>query len=257
MTDFTENQVSFLITKGVKEITPSTALALRPDDAYEAFKELRWGWTEGAARCPHCNHERVYEYANRGLFKCAKCGRQFTVTVKTPFHAQKLGHKSIVSALSIKVHRPSTIMEMAGLLGINYRSAWRLNKTLRLIRSNLRPISTLSAPVYWPYRKPTGHGGDMVQAVNSAIPKNIPEDVRADVAQELILGVLQGDITMEQVASEAAKYLRRFRREYEWDPQAFSWDQNVPGTDRLKWDDVLASSQQDEDHLLDYASYDD
>jgi len=50
-------------------------------------------WRHGRY-CPHCYCSRSYalsgESVRTGLYECAQCKRQFTVTTKTPMHSTKL-----------------------------------------------------------------------------------------------------------------------------------------------------------------------
>ena len=43
--------------------------------------------------CPHCAHEKSYEYKNGRLFKCAKCRKQFTLKIGTIFEKSRLSLK--------------------------------------------------------------------------------------------------------------------------------------------------------------------
>jgi transposase-like protein len=50
-------------------------------------------WPEGRT-CPHCQCSHSYRLngasVRAGLYECAQCKRQFTVTTKTPMHSTKL-----------------------------------------------------------------------------------------------------------------------------------------------------------------------
>lgn len=239
---FTDAQINFLLSKEVKGITPSVAGSFSADDGYEAFKAIRWGWTGGKAVCIRCGHERLYEFATRrGKFKCAKCGDQFSVTTKTAFTSRKMQHKTYVQAIAQKLHRPGPIMDLAHALEVNYRTAWRLNSLLAFLGGNVAPKTTEAR---WPFlpQKPLD-GTDIVSAVDKAIPRSVPEQVRADVAQEIILGVLEGEITLEQVATQAKKYLSRLWREYDSQFSFVSLDRPIPGSDGRSWHDILGEDR--------------
>ena len=49
-------------------------------------------WSAGRF-CPHCGCERSYRIngasTRSGLYECASCKRQFTVTTNTPMHSTK------------------------------------------------------------------------------------------------------------------------------------------------------------------------
>ncbi|MAF94150.1 MAG: hypothetical protein CMM60_00055 [Rhodospirillaceae bacterium] len=62
-----------------------------PDDV--ACRQFLEGvmWADGRL-CPGCRHDKSYairgESARAGLYECARCKRQFTVTTNTPFHGK-------------------------------------------------------------------------------------------------------------------------------------------------------------------------
>lgn len=234
----TQEQANFILSSRLKGIKPKAVRDMSKDDGYEAFKELRWGWTGGRALCPHCLHERLYEFADRDKFKCAKCGRQFSTTTATAFKGRKTDHKTIIGAMSVKIHQPMTLMELGGFLAVNYRTAWRLNKLLGLIRGNVR---IRASERVWPYvpHRPDDNGADLVQMVNYKIPKGIPEHIRADICQEIILGVLEGNIRLDDVAKQAQQYVRKFWGKADWERGHISID--AARMDGRSWHDVLES----------------
>jgi len=57
---------------------------LSPDQACEFLERVRWG--KGGAVCPHCGCKitpAVGSSTRKGVYKCKKCRKQFTVTVGT------------------------------------------------------------------------------------------------------------------------------------------------------------------------------
>ena len=69
-----------------------------------------------------------------------------------------------------------------------------------------------SQQLFYPFmahdpQKPDG-ARDLVLLVNQAVPDYWPEQVRADVCQEMIVGLLSGDIAPQNVRDEVAKYVR-------------------------------------------------
>lgn len=49
--------------------------------------------------CPHCGHEKSYEYKNDSLYKCAKCRKQFTLKVGTIFEKSRLSLRTWFMAI--------------------------------------------------------------------------------------------------------------------------------------------------------------
>ena len=233
----TQEQANFILSSRLKRETPNQVRDYSKDDGYEAFKELRWGWTGGNPMCPHCFHERLYEFADRDKFKCARCGKHFSTTTSTSFKSRKMEHKTYIHAMSFKIHEPISITELGQRIAVNYRTAWRLDKLLGLIKGNISTVRTIDRK--WPYSKPSPQddGADVLCLVNEAISKRIPEDLRADICQEIILGVLEGEITIEDVAKQANKYVSKFWQKTGWDKSLLSMDQ--PMFDGRSWHDVV------------------
>lgn len=65
------------------------------------------------------------------------------------------------------------------------------------------------APRFYPYivhdADRPDDGTELIKLVNSAVPANLPDQWRADVCQELIIGILSGDISKGQVHDHVQK----------------------------------------------------
>ena len=238
----TTRQNNFLLVSEVKGITPSVASEFSTDDAYDAFKALRFGWSDGRPVCV-CGSEKVYEFTSRRIFKCAKCGTQFTASNNTIFHARKLPYQTTIRALSISIHDPQNANQLSIQTGINYRTASSLIKNFRFFAGNIVPQTR---ELQWPFIKrdlrgsPT-LGEKLMVSVNTAVPNNIPEQIRADVCQDLIVGILAGDLSEYDLNAQVKTYIRKHYKSCEFNKfRDFSFDQEVPGFDGLRWDEILA-----------------
>lgn len=238
---FTQEQISFLLSPRAKELTPVQAERVKPDEAYERFKEIRFGWQEGKPYCPHCGHERVYEHSNRNTFKCAKCGKHFSVTTRTVFASRKLPYGTILHALALRIHDPRNAHQTSLILGVNYRTSVSLAKTFKLFGNApaLKPSENR-----WPYaNRDREEGATLVDRVNAALPYSLPEQVRADAAQDIILGVLEGHIREDDLAREIQSFIKSHYRRMEWRFDTLSLDAPVPGTEDMRWDEILDSGR--------------
>lgn len=120
-------------------------------------------WPDGPI-CPHCG---VIDNANRikgkgarpGLWFCADCRKQFTVTVGTVFERSKIPlnkwllavHLMSASKKGISAH------QMHRMLGVTYKSAWFM---AHRIREALRPGDDI---------EPMGGPGKIVEADETII----------------------------------------------------------------------------------------
>lgn len=243
---FTEEQRNFLLSPAAKALKPAEAKVLRADEAYERFKDVRWGWQSGKPYCPRCGHEKVYERNNRRFFKCAKCGRDFSVTTRTVFASRKLPYETILQAIALRVHDPRNALQSSYTLGVSYKTAWNLAKVLKTFVGNIQPKTR---EAQWPYLdRPAAarsDGADLIMRVNNVLPRQLPEQVRAEVAQDIIVGVLAGEISEAALAAEVLRYVREHYRRMEWRFDTFSLDQPRPGTDRQSWHEFLSDYKPD------------
>ena len=97
-------------------------------------------------------------------------------------------------------------------------------------RRSLRQQRIITEPplTHYPYLSNTEEtpGNKLSLIVNSLVSKNIPEQFRADLCQEIILLILSGDLKVEQIGISISTIKRRLYRRYH-DPRVrFSLDLN-------------------------------
>jgi transposase-like protein len=117
------------------------------DKAREALEAVRW--PEGRI-CPHCNNsdpERIAKVEGKkqthrkGLYYCADCKGQFTVTVGTVFERSKVpltkwwmaAHLMNSGKNGVSAH------EIHRQIGVTYKTAWFMMHRLREAMTNLHP----------------------------------------------------------------------------------------------------------------------
>ena len=94
----------------------------------------------------------------------------------------------------------------------------------------------------YPFIPPTGTNGkglDLVLLVHGAVPRGLPDQLRGDVCQEIIAGILAGDLTEADIPNQLRRYIRKVRVEQEADFAAVSLD--APRRDGRSWHDVLGA----------------
>lgn len=103
------------------------------DQAYQAFKKLRWAATDGNPVCPKCGCLDHYEISTRRKFKCASCHAQFSVTSGTIFASRKLGFMDLLGAIYIFVNAAKGLsaLQLSRDLDVQYKTAWGLARKLR------------------------------------------------------------------------------------------------------------------------------
>lgn len=127
------------------------------ESAREYFERLRWPNGPVCPHCGNCDGERIYKVTpnvekkiRAGLYKCAECKDQFTVTVGTVCEDSHIplnkwliafymmcASKTQISALQVQRH-----LELG-----SYRSAWHLCHRIRFALQEIEPQDQLSGTV--------------------------------------------------------------------------------------------------------------
>jgi transposase-like protein len=105
------------------------------DKAREYLEALRW--PHGAV-CPHCGslgkHLVLKGKAYRpGLYKCADCYAQFSVTVGTVFERSKIGLHVWLQAVHMMCGSKKGVSakQLERMLGVTYKTAWFMARRIR------------------------------------------------------------------------------------------------------------------------------
>lgn len=239
MKEAQEKQAHFLLSKAAKEFKPRDAAAVKLDEAYERFKNIRFGWTDGIVECPTCHADRPYELANRLMWRCRKCGHQFSVTSGTIFSARKASFQTILHAVSLRLHDSQNVLQTCHTLGVQYKTACAWASKFKLLLGN-KPLRRVQDS-RWPFlNSDRPAAADLVKMVNGILPRELPEQKRADVAQEMILGVLSGDIDEADLRAQAIKYIRKYHANYENHFRDRSFDAVLGGDDNRNLHDMIS-----------------
>ncbi len=107
-------------------------------DAEAARKHLEAiRWPEGPV-CPHCgNYDRIYEVksakARAGVYKCAECRKQFTVTVGTLFERSHVPLNLWFQAAYLLAgsKKGMSAHQLHRILGVTYKTAWFMAHRIR------------------------------------------------------------------------------------------------------------------------------
>lgn len=110
-------------------------------------------------------------------------------------------------------------------------AAWRV-----YARKPRKPRATKvpEGPACYPYiahdpKRTTG--ADLVMAVNKAVPRGLPEELRADICQDLICAVLAGEIAVENIGGSVKEFIAAGRKLFTNKWQFLSLDAPMPGMD--------------------------
>jgi transposase-like protein len=100
----------------------------------EFFENLIW---HNGRTCPHCDHMHSYMLSGLGcrpgLYECARCKKQFTVTTKTRMHSTKLSLWKWLWALYYILNSSKGISSIyfGRLIGVKQSTAWKMGHAIR------------------------------------------------------------------------------------------------------------------------------
>lgn len=126
------------------------------EDSAREFVESRL-WPNGAV-CPHCKHPEAYTLTakpdstkpvRKGVYKCKKCRKQFTVRVGTIFEDSKIPLCKWLMALHLLTSSKKGIssLQISREVGITPKSAWFLTHRIREAMRTDHPPHSLNGTV--------------------------------------------------------------------------------------------------------------
>jgi transposase-like protein len=110
------------------------------DKAREYLEELRW---PNGPVCPHCGgvdgHYPIQpkveskKPARKGLWKCSKCRKQFSVTIGTVFESSHIPlHKWLMATYFLCASKKGmSCHQLHRMLGVTYKTAWFISHRIR------------------------------------------------------------------------------------------------------------------------------
>jgi transposase-like protein len=123
----------FLQTAAARTLSLATVFRMTDDEAFGAFKAMRWTETDGEPICPRCGCLEHYVTARPRTWKCKGCAKIFTVTTDTLFHARKLAMRDILAAIALFVNGASGVsaLRLSRELNVQHKTAFVLLHKLR------------------------------------------------------------------------------------------------------------------------------
>jgi len=139
----------FLLSAGARTLTLSKVMRMSDDDAFAAFKAIRYAETDGEPVCPKCGCVAAYEIRTRKIFKCKACLAQFSVTSGTIFASRKLAVRDILAAIAIFVNgaKGYSALQLSRDLGVQYKTAFVMLHKLREALGSAHRVAQLSGDV--------------------------------------------------------------------------------------------------------------
>jgi transposase-like protein len=123
----------FLHSSAAKSLSIATVARMSEEEAWEAFRLIRWSDTQGEPVCPRCGCLDNYRYRTRKVYRCKGCSHQFTVTSATIFASRKLAIRDYLLAIAIFVNgvKGHSALQLSRDLSCNYKTAYVLAMKVR------------------------------------------------------------------------------------------------------------------------------
>jgi transposase-like protein len=123
----------FLLSSAARSLSLATVARMSDEEAWNAFRLIRWSDTQGEPFCPRCGCLDNYAYKTRKVFRCQGCSHQFTVTSGTIFASRKMPIRDYLLAIAIFVNgaKGHSALQLSRDLDCQYKSAYVLAHKLR------------------------------------------------------------------------------------------------------------------------------
>jgi transposase-like protein len=123
----------FLLSSAARTLSLASVARMTDEEAYEAFRLIRWSDTKGDPVCPRCGCLGAYAYKTRKLYRCKGCSHQFTVTSGTILASRKLAIRDYLLAIAIFTNgaKGHNALQLSRDLNCQYKTAFVLAHKLR------------------------------------------------------------------------------------------------------------------------------
>ncbi len=125
----------FLLSTKARTLSLAKVLRLSDEEAYDAFKAIRFSENGGEAFCPKCGATDLYALPRRKMWRCkaAECGCQFSLTSGTIFASRKLSIRDILAAIAIFTNgaKGYSALQLSRDLDVQYKTAFVLSHKIR------------------------------------------------------------------------------------------------------------------------------
>lgn len=225
-----------------------------------AMSYLRSVRFKGGEACLVCGSPRLSFLNTRKLWKCLACYKQFSITKGTIFEATKIPLTTwLLTIWMTEGGRCRTAVELSQRIDVTPKTAELMLSRLHAAfaagsffvslkgeKKANRPRCQLSVgQLSYPFVSNRRDNHSDLLSVNKLVPHGIPG--REDICQELMLALLDGQITLTEIRANPGivrAFIRKFKNQnYESRGYALSLDEPMP--DGRSWHNVLASKNPD------------
>ena len=100
------------------------------NDCLEYFKKRRFS---KGVYCLYCEHDNIYEYKNKQLYKCSKCKKRFSLKKNTIFDSSRIPLKKWFLSIYLLTNSSKGFAstQLAEKLGVTQKTAWFMAHRIR------------------------------------------------------------------------------------------------------------------------------
>ncbi len=139
----------FLLSTKARTLSLAKVMRFTDEEAYDAFKAIRFAENHGEAFCPKCGSVSLYNLPRRKMWRCKDCGHQFSVTSGTIFASRKLAIRDYLAAIAIFTNgaKGYSALQLSRDLDCQYKTAFVLSHKLREAIADQDRVTTVSGDV--------------------------------------------------------------------------------------------------------------
>lgn len=139
----------FLLRAKARTLKLKAIYRMSDDEAFEAFREIRFAENHGEPFCPDCGGVDPYFISTRRKWKCRACGKGFSLTSGTIFASRKLPLVDLLAAICIFMNCAKGIsaLQLSRDLDVQYKTAFVLAHKLREAMASGNETLTLTGVV--------------------------------------------------------------------------------------------------------------
>ncbi|MGD9730332.1 MAG: transposase [Bradyrhizobium sp.] len=227
------------------------AVGMEEEQVWAAMRLIRWPETKGAPLCPKCDAERPYFLSTRNKWRCRLCGHHFSLLSGTILASGKMPLRNYLFALGMILDRAGweSIMQLSRELGCNYRTAYYLFQKMKACAEGepgatmpvalisrtawkarrvrgFESLRTRAADLPYPYlpSAPKDEGAELVALVNNMVPRGLPDYIRADICQDMLVSILAGEVTAKEIGANVKGYVSKVLSDSPWKYRWVSFD---------------------------------
>ncbi len=137
-----------------------------------------------------------------------------------------------------RTHKPHTIILTGPCPSrVERMKCWAEARVQRKLRRNIEPITS-----FYPYLSRSTYSDDaLMLQVDAAVPRGLSQQVRADVCQEILVGILSGEVRREDLSEAVRQYVKTVYQTYERHWNHCSLDSSLGVDDDRQLHDIMAS----------------